>query len=263
MVDTIRATQAREGIETTEEQAEREYYIVSEGEKTAFFYLKRFRGGKGQPDQRHEMFVRALRLAWKCNDGKGVRGIRYDVARRDFTIIDMAPLRFAQVAVIAPLFREHAQLGQSWAHVCGGMNSTESDRFIRYRWEVSPNTNRNWIPFSKGGSFSRFYYDLELVIDWPGSGSTYKQVVKDKYGSASRFVKSESYYGRAGITWTEMTSKGLNAKKLPPGSIFNCKGPCAFPKSNEDSEYILSIMNSSMAQALMTCPRAGVMVLHM
>ena len=28
MVDTIRATQAREGIETTEEQAERAYYIV-------------------------------------------------------------------------------------------------------------------------------------------------------------------------------------------------------------------------------------------
>ena len=46
MVDTIRATQAREGIETTEEQAERAYYIVTEGEKTAFLDLERFRGGR-------------------------------------------------------------------------------------------------------------------------------------------------------------------------------------------------------------------------
>ena len=60
MVDTIRATQAREGIETTEEQAERAYYIVTEAEKTAFFDLERFRGSKRKPERRHEMFVHAF-----------------------------------------------------------------------------------------------------------------------------------------------------------------------------------------------------------
>ena len=62
MVSTIQATQAREGIDTTEEQADRAYYVVSEGERAAFFDLERFRGGKkGEPDRRHEMFTRALR----------------------------------------------------------------------------------------------------------------------------------------------------------------------------------------------------------
>ena len=36
MVPTIQATQAREGIDTTAEQAERAYYVVTEGEKAAF-----------------------------------------------------------------------------------------------------------------------------------------------------------------------------------------------------------------------------------
>ena len=39
MVSTIQATQAREGIDTTSEQADRAYYVVSEGEKAAFFDL--------------------------------------------------------------------------------------------------------------------------------------------------------------------------------------------------------------------------------
>jgi hypothetical protein len=52
MVATVQATQAREGIETTREQAERAYYIVTEGEGAAFFDLERFRAVRGNPEPR-------------------------------------------------------------------------------------------------------------------------------------------------------------------------------------------------------------------
>ena len=59
MVSTIQATQAREGINTTEEQANRAYYVVTEAERATFFELDRFRGAKrGEQDTRHEMFVK-------------------------------------------------------------------------------------------------------------------------------------------------------------------------------------------------------------
>jgi hypothetical protein len=93
MVDTIRATQAREGIETTEEQAERAYYIVSEGEKTAFFALKPYRGGKGQGDQRHDVFVQALR--------EDLGRVRHDVRRHDLSNIEGAPFAYHRIGVIA------------------------------------------------------------------------------------------------------------------------------------------------------------------
>ncbi|WP_295622899.1 hypothetical protein [uncultured Lamprocystis sp.] len=244
MVSTIQATQAREGIETTAEQADRAYYVVTEGEMSAFFNLEPYRGGKlTEGDKRHEMFVRSL-------DALG--RVRFDVPRRDFATIDGAPLAYKQLSLVFALFRENPTLGEHFASVQGGMNSTESERFIRYRWEVMSGM-RKWMSFSKGGAFSRFYADLDLVMDWTDSGSDYKDVVKEKYGSASRFVKSEAYYGKPGITWTEMTSKGLNARRLPEGVIFNCKGPCAFPRAEEDADYLLAVLNSSLAQMLMNC----------
>ena len=84
MVRTIQATQARAGIETTEEQAERAYYVVTEGERTTFLDLTGFRQQREQPERRHEAFVRHLRR---------VRGPeRFDVARRILRKAAGAPL---------------------------------------------------------------------------------------------------------------------------------------------------------------------------
>ena len=58
MVATIQATQAREGIDTSREQADRAYYVVTEAERATFFSLKLFKLVKGgEQDRRHEMFV--------------------------------------------------------------------------------------------------------------------------------------------------------------------------------------------------------------
>lgn len=50
-----------------------------------------------------------------------------------------------------------------------------------------------------------------------------------------------------------MTNKGFSVKRLPPGAIFNCKGPCAFPHQEKDEDYLLAVMNSWVAHALMRC----------
>src|SRR4051812_19017605 len=86
MVSTIQATQAREGIDTTPEQAARAYYIVSEGDKAAFFKLEPYRQFQGRPERREEMFITSL---------AGAQGsLRVDVARRDFIAIEGAPLAY-------------------------------------------------------------------------------------------------------------------------------------------------------------------------
>jgi len=247
MVSTLQATQAREGIDTTREQAERAYYVVTEGDVAACFDLVGFRPDGGtSTDSRELEFVKSLR---------GVNGnaVRFDVARSDFAVIEGAPLAYRNLALLGPLFRAHPRLGDAWADVQGGMNATESARFLRHHWEIAPATRRSWMTYSKGGSFSRFYSDILLVIDWTDDGRDYKAVVADKYGSASRFVKSEAYYGRPGLTWTEMTNKGLSVRRLPEGTIFNCKGPCAFASDIEVERFLLAIMNSSVAQALLSC----------
>ena len=240
MVPTIQATQAREGIETTREQAERAYYIVTEAERVAFFALRELSGGLS--DRRETGFAQALGIPL---DDAPV--IRYDVARRDFGTIPRSPLSYAQVAILSQLVRETPRLDLGWACARGGMNSTESPRFVRYWWEPSPNTSRRWVPYSKGGSYARFYSDLELVFDWTDHGSEFRQIVKRKYGSESRFVKSPEFYFRRGITWTEKSSLGFSARLLEEGAIFNVAGPAAFPTNRQDDEwYLLGVLNSDL-----------------
>ena len=160
MVRTIQATQAREGIDTTEEQAERAYYVVTEGERTAFFDLDGFRRQKGQPERRHEVFVRHLR--------KDQGHHRFDVAHRDFRTIGGAPLSYKRIGLIAHVFRQNPPLDPAIARARRGAYTGNDPRYVRYWWETAPRvqdaTGFTWEPFAKGGNYCRFYADVELVV---------------------------------------------------------------------------------------------------
>jgi hypothetical protein len=246
MVPTIQSTQAREGIETTREQAERAYYVVTEGERATFFDLEPFRAIKNQPERRHEMFVRSLR--------GDEMAPRLDVARRDFGFIEGSLLAYRSIIWLAPLFKEHPPLNPTYGFTRSGLNTTEIDRFTRQRWEIlALPEERSWVLFAKGGDFSRFYSDWELVIDWKDNGRVYKRVVAEKYGSASRFVKSESDYFRSGITWMQTTNLGINARILPGSGIFGVASPTFFPEDPAQMMAFLSLMNSTLFDALAHC----------
>jgi hypothetical protein len=237
MVSTIQATQAREGILTTVEQADRAYTVVREGEKAAFFDLDRFKPGKNTGDRRHEVFVSTLR-------GSG-RSVRFDVARRDFQKIDGSPLAYRELAIAGPLFRGLPALVPTFGRTRSGLNTTEIERFVRNWWEVDPN-GRKWVLFAKGGDFSRFYADWHLVFDWEDNGRAFKRVVAEKYGSATRFVKSEEDYFKEGISWIQTTVLGINARPLPARGIFGVASPTMFPNVESDRNFLLGVMNSTM-----------------
>jgi hypothetical protein len=238
MVSTIQATQAREGIETTTEQAARAYDIVTERDRVAFFALFLFANSSG--DARERAFAEALR--------EPSSEIRADVPYRDFRIIEGHPLAYRQVSLLGPLFRRFPSLSPNYGRTRSGLNTTEIERFVRQRWEVT--SQRRWKPFAKGGDFSRFYTDWDLVFDWGDSGHEFKSVVASKYGSASRFVKSEDDYFKSGITWMQTTNLGINARMLPDDGIFGVASPSLFLNDQSFNEYLLGVMNTDIFNAL-------------
>ena len=247
MVRTIQATQSREGIETTEEQAEQAYYVVTESERASFFALRSFRGAKKNGmDARNDAFVRCLRGA--------VKGVRFDVARRDFGLVESSVLAFRNLEWLAPLARRFAPLVPQHGRARSGLNTTEIERFVRQRWEVEMDASRRrWVTFAKGGDFCRFYTDWDLVFDWTDAGAEYKQVVASKYGSSSRFVKSEDEYFKKGITWVQTTNLGINARVLPNTGIFGVASPTVFPSDPKQQFCLLGVMNSVVFDALARC----------
>ncbi len=244
MVSTIRATQAREDIETTEEQADRAYYVVSEGERATFFDLARFKGSKrGEDNRRHEMFVRSLR-----GDDKSAR---YDIPRRDFAAINGAPMAYSRIGYIAHLFREQPALEPAAAKATKGIATTADWIFVREFWEL-PTNYPGWVPFAKGGEYCRFYSDVHLRLLWRDDGAALYEYLEEKTsGSPTRWINAVSYYFRPGLTWPLRTQRGFNLRVLPAGCIFSHKGPSIFPKNYDDTWYILGVGNSALAEYIL------------
>jgi hypothetical protein len=241
MVSTIQATQAREGIETSREQADRAYQVVTEGEKGAFFDLAKHRLGSDGRDHRHEAFASEL--------AREVQTDRFDVARRDFSAIPGSPLAYRRVAFVAPLFRESAALDPGAATVKQGLATSDDAQWLREFWEVPPisiGREATWVPFAKGGEFSRFYYDHHLVIKWKDDGRELKDYIIAKDGSESKRIYSQDWYFKPGLTWPRAASV-FNVRVLPSGCVFADKGPAVFPEEAGDSWRLLGILNSDVA----------------
>ncbi|MGA2403483.1 MAG: hypothetical protein ABSG91_17550, partial [Syntrophobacteraceae bacterium] len=237
MVSTVQATQAREGIETSEEMASQAYYIVTEGEKAAFFDLQGFRGGKGEIDQRHDFFVKTLRGETKS--------VRFDVPLRDFSEVAGAPLAYKRIGTIAHIFREALSLDPHWGVASQGLATADDSRFVRFSWEIPrDDKGKDWVPFAKGGDFSRFYSNISLRLLWRDNGREIRSYER-------AYIRNETYYFRPGLTWPRRTQRGFNVRVMPEGCIFADKGPVIFPNDPAHTFLILGVANSTAAEAIL------------
>jgi hypothetical protein len=246
MVPTIQAIQAREGIITSREQAERAYYVVTEAEKSAFLDLDRFKGGRNaDSDQREDMFVRALH-------GE-TEDVRVDVARRDFGTIEGSPLAYRRVSLVAHVFKECIALEPGYGSARRGGCTGDDPRYVRHWWEPSGSASTEmyqWIAFAKGGGFSRFYSDVDLVVFWDSVRQTFPGFHGRKGRETTRPEALDDYF-KPGLTWPRRTQRGFNLRILPEGCIFADKGPAIFPKNAEDTWYLLGLANSAPAEYLL------------
>lgn len=239
MVPTIQALQAREGIDTSREQAERAYYVVTEADKASFFDLDRFKGGKKAESARREQeFVQALR--------GDKNNVRVEVARSDFGVREGSPLDYRGVSLVSHIFREAASLDPAAGSAVQGLATAADPRFVRFHWEAHPDQigeARAWVPFAKGGGFSRFYSDVYLLVHW-----TRKTIEKMK--EIGRVQNSDTYF-KPGLTWPLRTQRGFNLRIMPEGCIFGHKGPAIFPKYSHDTWFLLGLANSAPAEYLL------------
>jgi hypothetical protein len=236
MVSAISSSQRQEGIDISEARAEEVYKIVFEEPPVAFFRL--IQAGPA----REEVFVHAL-----AGDASGVR---FDLARREFLAVDGAPLSYWLPSEVMDLFRALPRLEPSLAEARQGLATSDDPRFVRQRWEVierEVGREMKWVPFAKGGEFSRFYSAPSLVVLYADDGRALKQHALTTPGTThwSRRIYNAEYYFRPGLTWPR-AGKVLSIRAMPEGCIFADKGPGIFLKDAKDEDYLLGVLNSSM-----------------
>lgn len=145
-----------------------------------------------------------------------------------------------------------------------GMATADNFRFLRYWWEVGKdqigfnnsnaqmalNTNKQWFPYMKGGSFRRWWGNQEFTVNWGNDGKELKQAVSEKCeqyfggGGWSRWINSVNYYFQRGVTYSYLTAGNFSARLSPGGFIFDVAGSSLFPP---DISLVLAILNSTFA----------------
>ena len=242
MVRTIQATQAREGIETTAEQAERAYHVVTEGGRAAFFSLAGFHGKKGHAEEKQKVFVHHLRGDQEHR--------RFDVARHDFCTIDGAPLAYRRIGLIAHVFRDNPPLDPAIARARVGAQTGNDPQYVRYWWETTRRdrdaTGFTWEPFAKGGDYCRFYADVDLVVHWDPARRTFARF----FGRKGREIErppSLSDFFRPGLTWP-LAGGHFSLRWMPPGCVFSHKGPAIFPSDTDMTAPLAGVLNSAVAE---------------
>lgn len=98
-----------------------------------------------------------------------------------------------------------------------GITTGQNDLFIRYWYEVEPNSKK-WFKCNKGGSFRRWYGNQDYVIDWENDGFRLKNFRDDKGKQRSTLRSIEFNFFQA-ITMSRIGSGITSFRLLPKGFI--------------------------------------------
>lgn len=194
-----------------------------------------------------------------------------NIRQRKFGKIPGEPIAYWIGENMVRVFESELKIGQE-ANVGSGLSTTDNDRFLRYWYEVS-NQNidfkckdlemaaqsiKKWFPFQKGGSFKRWYGNLEFVVNWQNDGKDIKKYVisnpKDpKTTHWSRRIFNTDVYFREGVTWSTISGDKLAARFMPEGTIIsNAAGGIFRNKDSNFSTYqILGYLNCKISDYLL------------
>lgn len=125
----------------------------------------------------------------------------------------------------------------------GQQNITaDNNRYLRFHWEViSSNIGREkrWIFYIKGGSFRRWYGNIEYVVDWSDPAKAFYSANPNGKLLPPEYCFSE------GITYTEISSGANSFRYLPPIGAFDKKGPSIVHVSH--LHYCMGFFNTKVA----------------
>ena len=105
-----------------------------------------------------------------------------------------------------------------------------------------------WFPYANGGSYRKWYGNLEEVVNWQNDGYRLQTEMTDD-GSRVRAVNLNlDFIFKKGIFWTSITSGKNSMKLLPKGALFSSASNACFPYDENRINYILALLNSEVSR---------------
>ena len=184
---------------------------------------------------------------------------RYYSVQSNFSKIPGSPIAYWVSDVFIDAFRKGKMI-DCIANVPKGLSTGCVDLFMRFWYEVAHNKidftsvscddserkKYKWFPYAKGGEFRRWNGNLEYVVNWENNGYAVKHFV-DENGKQRSRPQNTPYYFKKCFTYSALTTYKYSVRYLDR-SIFGGGGDSIHIKDNNDFYYVMSFLNSSIAQ---------------
>lgn len=207
---------------------------------------------------------------WKNTELKEYKGLYHHVKLDD--IVDDKPNeipvkgnRFASIATSNFCKINGSPVAYWWSHkffdafdndkigklsISDGQTKTgNNDKYLRLIWEV-PSTSvgkgKKWVIHLKGGSFRRWYGNIDTLIDWSDKARNHYK--KDKVAR----IAPEYIWFRKGLSWTLISSSDkFGVRFLPECATFNLAAPSIFFEEDNNLYYALGYLNTIISEKIL------------
>lgn len=163
---------------------------------------------------------------------------------------------------ISDEFREkfEGKTVDDYIDVVKGLTTSDNNRFLRFWWEVNPNTissdyavdKKKWVRYVKGGPYNKWYGNMWTILNWENDGDEIKHFV-DKNGMLRSVIRNTNYYFREGITYSAAGSKGATFRYLPANYIIDAGGPGIYSCEYKNIWYTLGLFNTKLVFYICDC----------
>jgi len=184
----------------------------------------------------------------------------YRLPQKDFEVIPGNPWVYWANPTIQKLFTRLPNLDDMSSPV-HGTTTYDNARFLRFWWEIElkninrmakgwedfETSNSKYVPYMKGGTYTKWYGNQEYVLQLVGRGKAFIEFL----ASNRDRIRGQQVIFKSGVTWTDLGASGFSGRICPEGFIFDTSGPCAFPDDEKKIRKLLAVMNSSCSSYIL------------
>ncbi|WP_434566204.1 BREX-1 system adenine-specific DNA-methyltransferase PglX [Vibrio chagasii] len=194
------------------------------------------------------------------NDRKTTLDSVYESNLSKFYAIPDFPFAFSLSEGLLDAYQTGKQIS-TFGKVVKGLDTCDNDRFTRLWYEVNSskigfdtsNTEdtlsdgKKWYPYSKGGSYRKWYGNYEYVVNWENDGAELRNFRDELTGKIKSRPQSTHFYFNTGLTFGAVTSSDFSCRYMEK-SIFGGGGNAIFVN---DPIYLMGFLNSDVFRQFM------------
>lgn len=189
----------------------------------------------------------------------------FEVAPEAFDAVPGKPFAYWVSEAVRETFRRLPAFESEGRMVKQGLATADDFRFLRAWWEApsspallpegewsqSPSPfgrgvgvrAQRWFPFAKGGSFSPFYADVYLCVNWGDGGREISNFCLPGSDRVASRPQNTHLFLRPGLTWPARPHRRGAFSSVPLGCIFSHTGTMLFLPVEQHWAY-LALLNS-------------------